>query len=597
MSNLPRNPTLEVITALNNQIWESYASVSLASWPWPVTIYREEEQVAPAWDEWRTHAKQMEDGSFKRSAVRFSHKVQAQIHALRNSQADIVIWLDADVEFFRVPTDEELKAVLPHDDEAVTFLDRSAVMVENSLGMHAETGWLAWNRRHPAVEEFLLRWERIYLDNLLWSLPQWHDAWVWDWLRRLTALPARSISQNSTNSNVWPDSLLGAWSFHHKGPRKTNLSNPNPPSPTPPEIGSGSTTRIGIFLPRLDLPWKLSAPPPDVALPTLKDDTLQLRLHWKAFTARLANTLQKKGLAVEVFEWPAWKIDAASIDKTGVQLAFVPHRCDLDFIPGKAKILFFMQEYFQWVFVVDPKGWSAAASGYPFSISALKPKRRGLFREYRRQLVAGQLSSKFSQMSPRGRFSLALSREIPWKGYVFFPLQIPHDQAIRYFSDYSEDSIVKAVLEWSRRSGIPVVFKPHPIGKELMYQFEQQVRAAGCYWSTANVHDLIKHSSAVFTLNSGVGFEALFHLKPIVTFARTEYDAVTIHGHPHQLDQAWHTCQSLRRNELKKHYRKFIDWFLSSYAVDLSNAVDSQKRFDLISKTVLEMLDPPAHQK
>jgi hypothetical protein len=583
---------IQIITALNDEIWYTYAAKSIETWPWQVTIYREGALSEPLWDEWRRNAKLIEGASFKKTAVRFSHKVQSQIHALHNSSADIVIWIDADVTFVRAPTDDELHRVLPTDDEVVTYLDRSQVHIGYQLGMWAETGWLAWNLRHPALGNFLSLWERMYLDNLLWDLPQWHDAWVWDWLRQLTKLPARSISQNSKNSDVWPDSLLGEWSYHHKGPRKINIVEDekvvDTKSSSPVVLGREIllNRKVGVFIPRIDLSWDLIEPEKGVKSPALKEDTLQVRLHWKAFTARLANALERIGLDVEVYEWPAWKISATEIQRTGVGFAFVPHHCDRDFECGKVKICYYMQEYFRWVFVVDPMGWSASSSAYPFDIKSMKPKRKGVFQEYRRRLAAGELTSKFNQLSRRSRWSLMRSREIPIGKYVFFPLQIPTDQAIRYFSDYSEEEVVTAVIQWSKKSGVPVVFKPHPVSQEAMANFEQQVRAAGCYWSTAHVHDLSAYAAAVFTINSGVGFEALFHLKPVVTFGRAEYDAVTTHGQPDRLDEAWAACIGTRIDDLEKNYGRFVDWFLSAYAVDLSHPVDSNKRLKEIASSV-----------
>ena len=60
------------------------------------------------------------------------------------------------------------------------------------------------------------------------------------------------------------------------------------------------------------------------------------------------------------------------------------------------------------------------------------------------------------------------------------------------------------------------------------------------YWSDASIHDLINHAKAVYTINSGVGFEAMFYNKPIVTFGRIEYDAVTIHASLDNLSEVWH---------------------------------------------------------
>lgn len=341
---------------------------------------------------------------------------------------------------------------------------------------------------------------------------------------------------------------------------------------------------VGIMLPRLDLPWKTVWE--TAFIPRVKEDVVELRLYWKRFAVLLANALERQDVRVQLYEVPASQITPEHIDSLGHALVFVPHRCVLDFRKSETSVLFFMQEYFRWVFVVDPMGWSASSSAYPFDFNALKPSRNGVFQEYRHRLARDELTSKFNQLRRRSWWSLVLSREIPLGKYIFFPLQIPNDQSIRYFSDFSEEEVVAAVIRWSKKSGIPIVFKPHPVSKKAMLDFEQQANASGCYWSTANVHDLITHAAAVFTINSSVGFESLFHLKPVVTFGRTEYDCVSRKATPETIDEAWRACLKQKRSDREMRYGRFIDWFFTSYAVDVSNPTTYCKRLDEVAATV-----------
>ncbi len=341
---------------------------------------------------------------------------------------------------------------------------------------------------------------------------------------------------------------------------------------------------VAIILPRLDLPWKTKEV--TMPVPRVNEDVVALRLYWKQFAVLLANAMEKMDVRVQVYELPASQITPGYIDSLGHRLVFVPHRCTLDFGKTTTNVLFFMQEYFRWVFVVDPMGWSASSSVYPFDIKYMKPKYKGVFQAYRRSLASGKLTSKFCQLSRRSRWSLMWSREIPFGKYIFFPLQVPSDQSIRYFSDFSEEEVVSAVIRWSKKSGVPVVFKPHPVSQKAMANFEQQVREAGCYWSTAHVYDLLAHAAAVFTINSGVGFEALLHLKPVVTFGRAEYDCVTQKATPQSIDKAWKACLNLGRSDLEKSYERFVDGFLTSYAVDMSNKAFCYKQLDEIAANV-----------
>jgi len=273
--------------------------------------------------------------------------------------------------------------------------------------------------------------------------------------------------------------------------------------------------------------------------------------------------------------------------KRQCQLAFIPHRCHLNFEQGKTKILFFMQEYFRWVFVVDSNGWSAASTVYPVVLDDLHPQRSGAFKNYRERLGEGRLQSKFAQGDMASRESLVSSGQIPEGAYVFFPLQIPHDQSIQYFSEFSEKEVVQAILDWSSRAGVPVVFKPHPVNKKSMEPFFELAKEQNAFWSNANIQNLIEYSTGVFTINSGVGFEALLQLKPVVMFGRAEYDCVCFRASLESIPEAWEYCKEASPKNLLPRYQAFFDWFLSSYAIDLSQPKLAKSRLDALADDVL----------
>jgi hypothetical protein len=350
-------------------------------------------------------------------------------------------------------------------------------------------------------------------------------------------------------------------------------------------------SRVALFMPRLDLPWKRPAQP-DAAPPSITEDTLSLRLHWKEFAIRLANALERKGATVDIVELPAWHIDAARVDASGAHVALVAHRCRLDFEPGATPVRYYMQEFFRWAFVVDRDGWSAASSAYPMDPASMRERgASGPFDAYRRGLVDGRLASKFAQSARMSRDDLVASGQIPAAPYVFFPLQIPHDQSIRYFSDCSQREVVEALLAWSRSAGVALVLKPHPVNPKSMREFEALARAAGVHWSEAHVHDLIGNASAVYTMNSGVGFEALLHLKPVVAFARVEYDCVAHRADRHALDAAWAWARAATPASLEPGYRRFVDWFLDDYAVDMSRPSSAVSRLDAIAAEIIAAAD------
>jgi hypothetical protein len=402
----------------------------------------------------------------------------------------------------------------------------------------------------------------------------------WDFRRSSVIWTAKGKRKSSENRYAF---LMEMLSDRRSEQHKVN-------SRVDPAESTKLQNRVALFIPRLDLPWKLRAVERSSRLPKLKEDTLDLRLYWKQFAIKLAHSLESHGIEVAVYEWPAWEIQPETVDRLGFQLAFIPHRCHLNFQKGKTKIFYFMQEYFRWVFVVDSNGWSAASTLYPVILSGLQAERSGAFETYRRWLGEGRLQSKFSQVDTASRESLVSSRQIPKGAYVFFPLQIPHDQSIQYFSDFSEERVVQALLDWSSRAGVPVVFKPHPVNEKSMEPFFELVKEKNAFWSTANIQSLIEYSTGVFTINSGVGFEALLQLKPVVMFGRAEYDCVCFRASLESIPEAWKYCNEATPKKLLPKYQAFFDWFLSSYAFDLSQPKFAKPRFDALAEDVLTEL-------
>ena len=347
--------------------------------------------------------------------------------------------------------------------------------------------------------------------------------------------------------------------------------------------------RVALFLLRFDLPWK----PQRVAgrVPQIGSDMLALRLYWKQFTALLANALERSGIEVDIIELPAWQLDTEYVDACGVDLALIPHHSKLDFKAGNTPVMFYMQEFFRWIFVLDRDGWGPAASVYPLHPDAMPaPTEAGAFSRYRQRLLHGELGSKFAQPARLNRADLIARGQIPDAPYIFFPLQIPHDQVIRYFSPCSEQEVVASLAAWCRERGLALVFKPHPANLKSMEPFKVLADQHGALWSEAHIHDLIAHATAVYTINSGVGFEALLHLKPVVTFGRVEYDCVSFQADANTLNAAWDWVQAGTPETLLPHYGRFVDWFLAQYAIDLSASDGGRARLAEVALAIAARL-------
>ncbi|EJM65082.1 capsule polysaccharide export protein [Pseudomonas sp. GM50] len=367
------------------------------------------------------------------------------------------------------------------------------------------------------------------------------------------------------------------------------------------------TKRIAFYIPRLDLPWKRSSVVSSLPKP-LTDDVIELRLYWKEFALRLASALERAGLSVDIFELPNWEINRERVEADGSALALIPHRCHIDFEDGKTPVLFYMQEFFRWAFVVNDRGWSAASSIYPVILNDIYADGQA-FDRYRRQLLEGTLPSKFGQRDSKTKLQLLVDGLIPRatnsygqlinvpRDYIFFPLQIPTDQSIQYFSDLAELDVVEALVAWARKNGVAIVLKPHPANMKSMKSFESLADGETVFYSDANIQDLINHSLAVYTINSGVGFEALLQLKPVVTFGRVEYDCVSFNANLNNLDEAWGYIRGCSVPELELKYSKFVNWFLECYAVDMSNSDASSLRLnEIAAQVVLKVCNSELHQ-
>jgi hypothetical protein len=281
---------------------------------------------------------------------------------------------------------------------------------------------------------------------ILQNLLSFHDA------KRLMAQQLISTYFSPQNSlfSEWMQSRIEA-----TVDRSLSMEPTDPPRPR--------AGRIALYIPRLDLPWKQPAVPAGRA-PQISEDVIDLRLHWKRFALVMANALERHGLPVDVYELPNWQIDRTRIEEDRASFAFVPHRCDFNFGPGLVPVMFYMQEFFRWTFVVNDKGWSAASSEYPVQLNASPSQSGSSFDDYRERLFKGELASKFAQKNRLPLSQLiqagALPSQANWLGgkklrpYIFFPVQIPTDQSIEYFSDIGVLDAITAVIAWVKARNI-----------------------------------------------------------------------------------------------------------------------------------------------
>ena len=112
--------------------------------------------------------------------------------------------------------------------------------------------------------------------------------------------------------------------------------------------------------------------------------------------------------------------------------------------------------------------------------------------------------------------------------FIFLPTQVL-DDTVSVHADVDSLTLIHELAAWNRKTGRPVVVKRHPLCKFQSVQdaLDTYAAAGSIIVSNASIHDLIRKAACVVTVNSGVGAEALIHLKPVISTGGSDYAAAT----------------------------------------------------------------------
>lgn len=155
---------------------------------------------------------------FRWDAIRFSHKVYSVCHAARNTTADVLFWMDADMVCHSPITLEFIAAQIP-SQVGLAYLGR-----ENKF---TECGLYAMNLRDPVTQTWLREFQLAYDSGRLMTMSEWNDCWVFDITR--DEVKAQHPEWNLLNwtrglirgeGHPLVNSAWGAYLDHLKGRRK-----------------------------------------------------------------------------------------------------------------------------------------------------------------------------------------------------------------------------------------------------------------------------------------------------------------------------------------------------------------------------------------
>ena len=168
-------------------------------------------------------------------------------------------------------------------------------------------------------------------------------------------------------------------------------------------------------------------------------------------------------------------------------------------------------------------------------------------------------------------------RESLPKGFVFFPLQVQNDTVLR-LSKFDYLSVVERVAQIATEKRELLVIKRHPLCEsEAVEKLLNRLKSEWVVVTSASVHECITHAKAVLCCNSGVGFEALLHDKPVFIFGESEYNAAAEKIDTlHELEKIFNVETSITNIDRWN----FVHYFLSYCCFDARDPGDIREKVE-----------------
>lgn len=147
--------------------------------------------------------------------------------------------------------------------------------------------------------------------------------------------------------------------------------------------------------------------------------------------------------------------------------------------------------------------------------------------------------------------------------YIFIPLQVQTDSVAALAQVNGLELLEKAINDLEG-TDYKIVVKRHPYCKSWKVQQRlQQLSEQGLIvQSSASVHLLISRAAAVVTVNSGTGFEALVHNKPVYIFGKCDYGLA---AHKLSPDETIAPPFKAPSNITKRFIYYYIEFYLNHY--------------------------------
>jgi hypothetical protein len=148
--------------------------------------------------------------NFRFDAVKFCRQCFIPRHTARYlPDGDILVWLDADVVTFSTIPNRLIEDLL--GDADISYLGRK--------NAHSEIGY--WSvRLNSRTRSFLDAFAGIWENDDVFCLSEWHSAFVFDYVRKMTPGLRENNLTPTGSAHVWFQTRLGDYTDHCKGNRK-----------------------------------------------------------------------------------------------------------------------------------------------------------------------------------------------------------------------------------------------------------------------------------------------------------------------------------------------------------------------------------------
>lgn len=171
--------------------------------------------------------------------------------------------------------------------------------------------------------------------------------------------------------------------------------------------------------------------------------------------------------------------------------------------------------------------------------------------------------------------------------FVFYPMQVQNDP-VAVHSHYDGIQLLKDAAELANKNKSYLVVKRHPFCQSFAVQeaIEQLVETnSWVVTSNSNIHELIRKSRSVITVNSGVGVEALIDGASVYCAGKCEWQFAC---HPLESKDDLLKAFSKPSTGMNAHQKKYLSFLLNRYWIN----PEKPENFNSILDKAFSEFDP-----